>query len=143
MRIVLMVLLLLFGTACEEQYGLNRFANLRRSPEPECVAAVLNSIAEVTSIEEDHSGSFHRYRYSGEGFFAYASFGPAADDEMVLFLNERLSVNKKPSESEIALTRRMMRQVEARLASDCDLPDLPGLVREECVGINCRATEEE
>jgi len=130
-------LVLVACLGCEMDYGINRGVDLAVMPAPECVSEILHSTPEISSVEEDHSDSFHRYRYEGDNFWAYASFGRDAAGG-VWFLHQRISVDEKPSEDEVTKTRAMMRLVEQRLAAECNVPELRTAVREECVGVDCR-----
>lgn len=133
----LLVCLLIGG--CEYDYGINRIAELKTMPDVDCVRRALADLREITSVDESHSEqpTFHRYRYAGDGFWAYASFRRDADGTVV-FLNSRISVNRRPSPEEVSTTRRIMRAVEGRLARECSLPDLVSKVSEECVRVACR-----
>jgi hypothetical protein len=136
MRRRLAAVALVATIGCEWDYGVNRGTELAAIPASACVSKAVRGTDGVTSVEEHHSESFHRYRYEGEEFWAYIAFREEAGGG-VSFLNTRISVNRRPSDQEVATTRRMMRAVEKAIASECGVPELEATVFEECVGIDC------
>lgn len=137
------ILSILVATSCcvtllltEHDYGVTRSAPLNAFPDTGCVRTVVAGLDGVQRVSESSQQDHDRLSYSGSGFSvnAYVTRDPQGK---VLFSQDSITVNRRPSAREVESTRRMMRMLERRLASECGLRELVNDVHEACIRVHC------
>ncbi len=147
---IAMVVAALILAGCDDLYGVSRSADLTAPVETACVRHAVETTPGIVSVDyrESHSGKglFHptpwtyAYVYRGQpGSNVLGVLDITKDyDGRTHILNTLWQLNAKPPQDEVDATRPVMRRIEAALAAQCGLTDMPAQIRENCRGVTCR-----
>jgi len=139
---------------CDFIYGVTRDARLESQPALDCVGKVIRATPGIARVEEENrSGGrvltwsglqppnqVYYFRYFGEPgshVFGFVHLDVYPNGE-VEFSNYRIGINRKPPQEDIDATRPVMQKIEAGLAKQCGLTQLPARIKELCTGVDCK-----
>ena len=141
---------LAFGVSgCDFLYGVMRDAPIDTELSLDCVRQVVETTPgiEKVSYEARHDGKglFHpepwayNYFYSGtpESHIVGNLQIKKEYDARLSYHDTLLAINQKPPQAGIDATRPVMKAMEARLAAQCGITELPARVKETCQGVIC------
>lgn len=141
---------------CDRIYGFHREARLRSAPDLECIGHVLATMAEIETVTRSHHSGDTAITLSGLKTPAYTSdqFSFYGRPGSHIAGNLRLHVDwagvrtfsqyqqsfggPMPPEY-VQATRAVMLRIEQRVAAECDLPELPAAIRDDCTRVSCGA----
>ena len=141
---------------CDRIYGFHREARIMSAPDPECVAHVLATMAEIETVERSHYSGGTAITLSGlktpantsDGFAFYGRPGSHVAGGLSLhvdwagvrtFSQYQQSFGGPMPPEYVEATRAVMQRVEQRVAAECDVPELPAAIRDDCKGVGCGA----
>jgi hypothetical protein len=137
-------------TGCDTISGLQRRAAVQSLPVADCAVAAIGSVEGVRDVKHRSEvggrpltlrglkppDQIERYSYRFSGLSTNLYFLRQYDGK-VDFHSTLICMNCVPPQEDIDAIRPVMRKVEAALASQCGLAELPAAVRESCTNVSC------
>lgn len=138
-------------SACDSINGVNRSAPIYADPTTECVERVLRATPGIESVKYKESNGGRPLTWTGiKSPSLLETFIYQGPDNVLgalqyekdyagrfMFAQMDLDMGRVPPQEEITATRRVMRNVEIELESQCGLVGLASRIREQCRRERC------
>lgn len=139
---------------CDRIYGFHREARIRSAPDLECIAHVLGTMAEIETVTRSHHSGGTAITSSGlktpastsDQFSFYGRAGSHVAGNLRLhvdwagvrtFSQYQQSFGGPMPPEYVEATRAVMLRIEQRVAAECDVPELPAAIRDDCTRVSC------
>ena len=141
---------------CDRVYGFRREARITSVPDPECIAHVLATTPEIETVTRSHysggtaitSSGLKTPAHTSDQFSFYGRAGSHVNGDLSLsadwagartFSQYQLSFGGPMPPEYVEATRSVMLRIEQRVAAECNVPELPAAIRDDCKGVGCGA----
>lgn len=143
-------LLLASMVACDSVYGVVRRGSVSFPPDVACVKGLLESVTSIASVEYQETqgarrlslrgsappGVIHTFSYRGDKIAAALQFFVESNGA-TLVIHSLSNLNERPQQEFVDATRSVMRTIEKRLETECNMANLTNVITEECKGVKC------
>ena len=123
----------------ETTYGISRIVTLKSVPNIECIKSIINTTDGIQSVDDLYpsslDGKLWSFRYEGNGVWANLTIRLQSDRRFEL-VHTRLSVDHRLAKAEVTKTLTMMKLVESRLMSGCNIAEL-SQIQMKCHRVDC------
>jgi hypothetical protein len=138
-------------SGCDIFYGVYREAPLSSRPNLDCVRDAIEKTPGVAEVQYRHheGGTTLTFKSPASIADSYLYRGPVGSHVLgalqihwnypgnVVFTDTLQDINRKPPQEDVDHSRPVMKLVEQRLESECEMSGLTSKVKETCLGVQC------